>query len=405
MGKSRLSDKDLEDLLRELPKVSDDRHPREIYRKISQKKEKRSLPTWLIPGFATGIVLILIFILTPQLTGLQDTASDRSSNDSSAGIENEVMLEEATEVENKAADSEYATEEIVISEDKDSTVNEPNTMLMEEPSAVYPDDLNGYQAFTISIPDPNALLTVPVTVLLEQTDNKTWFELFEEVMPKLTEEKWGLAEYFPLDANLSYDQTSETVIVDVPANHQYGLGSAAETTFTKTLKESFPTGKVKTIRFTTEGEKGIVLGNYGEIYELKTEEYQNRAYYFSYLGSDPRPYMIPSEQEFDTILDAYSAMEVGEAELGLQASIPTDTGLEFSTAEEDTQTLRINVAGETAHNNQFLYHFEAIMLTAKSFGYEKIRVEGQGIEQIGPFHLAEDIPLPVGPNKKLIDLN
>jgi hypothetical protein len=393
VGKSRLSDKNLEDLLRELPKVSDNRHPREIYRNISLNKEKRSLPTWLIPGVATGIVLLLIFILSPQLTGIQNTASDSSRSDSSASIEN------------KATKSEYGSEELEITEDKAQQINELNTFLVEEPSAVYPDDLNDYQAFTIAIPEPNALLTIPVTVLIEKMEDKTWFELFEEMMPKLTEEKWGLAEYFPLDVNLSFDQASETVLVDVPANHQYGLGSAAETMFTKTLQESFPAEKVKTIRFTTEGKKGIVLGNYGEIFELQTEEYQNRAYYFTYLGSDSRPYMVPSEQQFDTIMEAYSAMEIDEAALGLQASIPTDIKLEFTTAEDDAQTLKVKVTEETELNNQFLDTFEAIMLTAKSFGYNKIRVEGQGIEQIGPFSLKEDVPLPVGPNKKIVELN
>jgi hypothetical protein len=393
VGKSRLSDRDLEDLLRELPKVSDHRHPREIHRNISQIKKKRSMPTWLIPGFATGIVLILIFILTPQLTGIQDTASERSLNDTSVDIEN------------KATTSEYHTEEMEIFGDENSQNNELNSMLIDEPSAVYPNDLKGYQTFTIAIPDPNALTTVPITVLIEKMEDKTWFELFEEIMPKLTEENWGLAEYFPLDANLSYDATSETVTIDVPTNHQYGVGSAAETMFTKTVKVSFPTEKVKRIRFTTEGERGIVLGNYGEIFELQTEKYQNRAYYFSYLGDDSRPYMIPSEKKFDSLLDAYSAMTVGETEKDLQPSIPTETKLEIFTAEDDAQTLIMKVAEGTALNNQFLYSFEALMLTAKSFGYEKVRVEGQGAEQLGPFSLSEDVPLPVGPNKKIIDLN
>jgi hypothetical protein len=402
VGKSRLSNKELEDLLRELPKVSDNRHPREIYHNISHKKTKKSLPTWLIPGVATGIVLFLIFILSPQLTGVQDTASKKSGNDDSSAVENASMLED-NRIENKEAESEHISEEIEIFDDKDPQLNEANTLQMEEPSAVYPNDLNGYQAFTIAIPDPNALLAVPVTVLIEKIEDKTWFELFEEMMPKLTEEKWGLAEYFPLNAKLSYDQTSETIIVDVPANHRYGLGSAAETTFTKTVKESFPIEKVKTIRFTTEGEKGIVLGNYGELFELQTEEYKNRAYYFSYLGSDSRPYMIPSEREYDSVLEAFSAMEADEVELGLQASIPTGIELEFSTVEDDAQILKIRVAEGTELTNQFLYNFEAIMLTAKSFGYDKVRVEGQGIEQIGPFSLTEDVPLPIGPNKKLLN--
>lgn len=399
MGKSKLSDRDIEDLLRGLPKVSDKRHPSEIYRLISLNKQKRRLPSWFIPGVASAIVVFLIYILSPQLIGWQDTAEQKSS--SSVDLENSTMLEENSRSKQETTNTEFAAEERI--EANDTQMNESNTLSIEEPSAVYPDDLKSYQALTIPIPDTDAFMTVPVTVLIEKADEKTWFNQFKETMSKLTEEKWGLAEYFPLDANLSYDQASATITVDVPANHKYGLGSAAETTFTKILTETFPIEKVKKILFKTEGEAGISLGNFGEVTELPTEEQKNRAYFFYFSETNSIPYMIPSVQNFDTILEAYSAMENDQDEIGLKASIPADIKMEISRTEDRSQTLRVVVTDGSKLNDHFLYNLEAMMLTAKSFGFEKIRIEGLEQEQLGPFDLTKDLPLPVGPNKKIIE--
>lgn len=398
MGKSKLSDKDIEDLLRGLPKINDKRHQSEIYQHISLNKKKTSLPAWLIPGLASTLVVFLFFILSPMLFGWQDHAEQKSS--SSDELENSMMLEDNNLSEQETA-SEFSADDSL--EANDLQMKESNASNIEEPNAVYPEDLSSYEAVTIPIPDPNAFMTVPVTVLIEKVDEKTWFDQFKETMSKLTEEQWGLAEYFPLNANLSYDQANATITVDVPANHKYGLGSASETTFTKILTETFPIEKVKKIIFTTEGEKGISLGNYGDVTELPIENQRNRAYFFYYSGTNSIPYMIPSEKEFDTIIEAYSAMKIDQDELGLKAPLPAEIELDVFSTEGSDQTLSVHVKDDIQLKNEFLYNLEAIMLTAKSFGYEKIRVEGLGKKQIGPFDLNEELPLPVGPNKKMIE--
>lgn len=402
MRKPKLSDKDLEELLRQLPKVSDPRHPSEIYQSLSLKKKKKRIPAWVIPGLATGAVLVLLFILSPTLTSWDSVANN--SDYAELSVESTVTRQESKSADDNADST--AMSPFGANESLDNTMEETLTAnKYEEPTAVYPDDLGNNQIFTFSIPDPNAQITVPVTVLVDKNEQKTWFDLYEETMVMLNEEEWGLSEYFPLEASMSYDEGNQSVNVDVAANHTYGYGSTAETIFTSILKESFPIEKVKKITFTTDGQKGIELGNYGTVFELQPEEGANQAYFFFYSGKEDRPYLVPSAEQFGTITEAFARMSVDQDVLGLKASLPQDLVLEKTGWAGSEKTLYLKVSEDFSMNDDFLDSLEAIFLTAKNFGYDFIRFENVSKEHVGPFDLSKELPLPVAPNKKIIKLN
>lgn len=402
MRKQKLNDRDLEELLRQLPKISDPRHPSEIYQGLSLKRKKKRIPAWVIPGLATSAVLVLLFILSPTLTSW-DSVADNSDH-AELSVESTESPQESSRANDNAdssAMSSFGNEESLDNSMEETlTANE-----YEEPTAVYPDDLGNNQIFTFSIPDPNAQVTVPVTVLVDKSEQKTWFDLYEETIVKLDEEEWGLSEYFPLEASMSYDAGNQSVNVDVAANHTYGYGSTAETIFTSVLKESFPIEKVKKITFTTDGQKGIELGNYGTVFEIKTEEGANQAYFFFYSGKEDRPYLIPSAEQYGTITEAFAKMRGDQEVLGLKASLPQDLVLEISNGAGSENTLYLKVSEHFSMGDGFLDSLEAIFLTARNFGYDFIRFENVSTEHVGPFDLSKELPLPVAPNKKMIELN
>lgn len=406
MKKSDLSDKQIESLLRELPKVTDKRSPDEIYQNITLQRKKRRVPGWMLPSLAAGVALILLIILSPALTGWQNSASMSEKSESGSDMAK-------TEVKKEALDSENDhdnTNELKLSKDENisapadrNATMENGQSEMDQLTAVYSEDLNGYNMLTYAIPEPNVQVAVPVTVLVRSENGKSWFELFQETMEELAEEEWGLAEYFPLNAKLSYVQERKEINIDVPADHEYGLGSASETAFESILAKSFPPDKVKQINFTTDGEKGIELGNFGNRTELKIRDRKKHAYYFYYPEGTGKPYIVPSDESFDTIHEAFEKMLKGKEELGLQASIPEQFMNDLVEIESDQKILLIKLADGSDLSGDFLYSLEAIMLTAKNFGYEAVRLDNTATDQVGPFNLAEDIPLPVGPNKKIIN--
>ena len=85
MKKSEWSDKQLEELLRQMPKIQDHRNPRDIYQNLSIKKRKR--PAWLVPGFATAAALLLFFILVPKLLDGTEYSFDNAKQEESSSEE------------------------------------------------------------------------------------------------------------------------------------------------------------------------------------------------------------------------------------------------------------------------------------------------------------------------------
>ena len=98
-------------------------------------------------------------------------------------------------------------------------------------------------------------------------------------------------------------------------------------------------------------------------------------------------------------------MEQDQTEHGLKASLPKGIHLDILNESEKGETLELYISDEVKGQKDFLFSLEAIMLTAKSFGYSKLRVKTEGIKQVGPFSLDEEIPLPVAPNKEVIEFN
>jgi hypothetical protein len=396
VGKLKLNDRQLEELLKELPKLHDERQPEEIYRNITAKLSRKRRWSWLVPALASSVAAALFFILAPGLTGLQDTATEESAMDTAS-----------TEMKDsiKIAGERESEDQMNASFSTDGDSSSATIMAALEPTAVYKEDLENYEALTYTIPDSNAQIAVPITVLVEKAGTKTWFEQFEETMHRLTEEEWGLMDYYPLNADLSYDRASQTVNIDVPAGHSYGFGSAAETWFMRVLGESLPQDKVKRVLFSTDGRKGITLGNTGEKFELPLPPIDGHAYLFFYQGegADGVPYIVPTDDSFNHFSEALEAMSVNRADFALEASLPASFVPERTLVKEEGTTLHLELPAGTSLEENFIYSLEAIMLTAKSFGYEKLKIHNAEPSEIGPFNLNESLELPVGANKKSLD--
>ncbi|MBM4762160.1 negative regulator of sigma-X activity [Bacillus sp. B15-48] len=395
------NDYKLEELLKKLPKVTDNRQPNEIYKNINMKRKKVKVPNWLFPTAAFTVVGSLLFILSPTIIGWQNDKnhSEIAQTSIDTSLEEETAKEENFQTLFENGPLMYEEE---ISDTENQHMMDVSTV---EPTSVYAADLEGYQAFTFPIPDKNAQVLVPVTVMIGKAQNKTWFEQFQDTMGKLKEEEWGLANYYPLNAKLDYNEANQTVQVDLPSNHGYGRGSASETMFIATLKNLFPQEKVKKIIFTTDGQKGIMLGNYSEQHELDNFNTKRHAYFFLYDGEKERPYIVPTEDAFDNIAEALAEMGMDQDELGLKASLPKEVNIDFSSVEQGSETLKLKVAEGSKLNEDFVYSIEAISLTAKTFGYTTVKLESADVEQIGPFNLTEDIYVPVAPNKKIMNVD
>ncbi|MFJ5757850.1 hypothetical protein ACIQAA_01620 [Neobacillus sp. NPDC093182] len=388
MKKSEWSDKQLEELLRQMPKIQDHRNPRDIYQNLSIKKRKR--PAWLIPGFAAAAALLLFFLLVPKmLNGTQNSFDSAKQEESSS--------------EAKISQSDDHSSLLMKKEDRISG-SEPEMGITEiNKNALYDDEVDDGTVITYWIPDSQAQNVVPISIVVTPDNNKNWLTIFTESMELLNEEEWGLSDYYPVNAKFELDDTKNTVIVDVPKNHPYGQGSTAELNFITTLKKNIASNSnVNKIMLKTDGQPGIELGNYGVLQELEVKPEGKHAYFFYTPDGMETTYLVPSADTYQDINAAFEAMKTDHQELGLAASLVPSFPIKEVTTKENNLIITLDENAAMENNLETVYSYEAILLTAKDFGIDTITVLNAPIQLLGPFDLTKEMKVPLAPNLRQI---
>ncbi|MDZ5471160.1 GerMN domain-containing protein (plasmid) [Bacillus sp. 31A1R] len=410
MKKSEWSDKQLEELLREMPKIEDHRDPRDIYQNVASKLKKRQQRTWVVPSIATVAAAALFLILSPNLMNWEQSTdrSVESLDQSNSAVEMKmVQNNEAKDSNIESIEEEELKDDAQgVSIQKDDTESNKRVLTVEEmrKTAVYEQDAEGNEVFTYAIPDQNAQLVVPVSVVVPKVEGKTKFTTFEEWMAKLSEQEWGLTDYYPLNASLQYDDESKVLNIDVPKDHQYGIGSAEQTSFLKILNDTLYMMNIEKVSLTTEGSPGIMFDNYGMKEEITVQPTSNHAYYFFYPNTEEeKPYLVPTNETFNSVEEALQKMKEPMEELGLTPSIPSDINFEvIPSKSKDLLVIQLDSNSKLTDDSSTLYMIEAILLTAKDFNYQKVKIENSNLAQIGDFIFNEEWKVPVAPNKQTV---
>jgi hypothetical protein len=411
--KSQLSDKQLEEILGQMPKIKDHRDSRDIYQNIAHRVEKRKkMPTWVIPGAALAAVLFLAFILSPGLLGVNHSADKSIESNSASDAKSSMEMDTAVKDDSANEDASQEKSTLMMETAEGETEEKSKEFAAMDKAnpydgmiSLYADEVDSEttEILTYSIPDQQAMAIVPVTVTAPKDDGKAWLDSYTDTMPKLLEKEWGLTDYYPMDASWSYDEATKTLTMDVKQDHPYRDGSAANIIFVDSMTNNFSGVGINKMVLTTEGKPGIELSQFGPLEELpiNAESKNKRAYLFLQVDGMPNPYLVPSKEQHKTIGDAFAQMWKGD-EIGyLAASLPEDFNL--AKTEQKDKVLEITLDENTKLDESFLPNLEAILMTASEFDYSGVKFTNANIDQLGPFNLNEVLPLPIAPNKKNIN--
>jgi hypothetical protein len=389
MKKSEWSDHELEQLLQQMPKVKDHRDPRDIYQSLSLKAKKRKAPVWIVPSVASLAAVLLLFILVPQVWqgNFEDSATRQESK--------EVTDDRSNKMELTKINPEDDTKNEI------SNGNDISIMSAPDATAIYEEDVMEQQVITYAIPDQNAQILVPVSVLVPM-ENRSWVELYQSQSEKLTEVQWGLSDYFPLNGTLSMVD-EQTLNIDVPEDHVYGNGSANETIFISTLEEMLSRNEnLQKVTFSTNGNPGIMFGNNGERFEVNKPETKKKSYFIFNPNNQNLPFIVPGIDVFSDIRTALESMRVGNETYGLEPSIPAEFVFDINESSQEQLILSFTGKEQFTDESKYVYCIEAILLTAKEFGYKSVKFENSPIPQIGRFNMENEIRVPVAPNKVIL---
>jgi len=394
MEKNNWSDEQLKSLLRQFPAIKDERDPKSIYQNIAAGKSKQRIRRpWLMPAVASVFAFMLLIVIGESFFrsnngnyNLSDSSSSENSkyiaiNEDSQSTENSSsfqMKEQSGEVENRQADVELQT------------------------TALYAEEVGDKELLTYPIPDKNLQVAVPVSILVENPDSLSKFDLYKKYMSAIEETSWGLDNYYPFDGTVSYDMSNKTVIIDF-ADDVTSLGAIGSDDFLNSIVyqqlESVGADKME---FRRKGQKGVLVGD-RDLTEIYYQQLENRGYYLLTDSVEAENALyVPWETPYHDIETALINMQKDMPEYGLSASIPDNIRFEKIVPNIETSELELYLTKDSIlhADKATLRAIESILLTAKDFQFKTVRFENAGINQIGRFVFTDEIPVPVAANKR-----
>jgi len=365
-------DEQLMKKLRQLPKIEDHANKDELFQRISaqmvERKQQKSYR--LAPILSTLIIAICIIAVIPVFIDLgrnANTLNDTAGNMASESAENHHV---------KMYSTDKHIDEAEISS-HDSDVESYVLQDVDHMTVVYG-----------AVGDDQLQTVIPVTILTSVVDDLN--AQYNHLDKYLETSDWGLNDYLLEHANFEIDLDKAQVLVSFSDHFSIGEGSAYPRMFEKILAKMFIPYEIEKVVFDEE----IDLGAIGKVTELSLHDNGKENYKIFQADEHHRKFLVPLEMDDQvTIEEAIQDMKKGEPAYHIQSTIPEDVQFSFSTVEEE---LIITLTNDWVFENEqkATTMIEAILMTAKSFGYDRVRFNEITVDQIGPYQLSESITVP-----------
>lgn len=374
------------DQLQELPNIKDDMEKEVLYNHISSNltsepdlnKRKNSK---FLPIFATttiALIFITSFLFTTDMLPLEQSSeiatnqemivnrADEANELARTNKNQENYTEYSESGEMHRVESNEQSKSFVIA----NTDNSPLTIV--------------YGAMT----DEQQQYVIPLSFIMEEnTDvNKSYNDMEQFI----DDENWGINEYMLRDA--SFQLKESEVLIDLESD--FSLDEGTTHMFERFLSTMFtPYGIRKAVFRTDKNGNGIELEPYGNIKELSLQEEEN-VYYKLYQNQ----FLVPiTNSDNVSISGAISEMKMKEEGFPIVQTIPS--GIELDVLTEDEQlTLTFEDNTSLDNNQQGIIMVEALLMTAKSYGFQTVQFHNSPVNQIGNYNLSTPINVPEAVN-------
>ncbi|MCA1063232.1 GerMN domain-containing protein [Rossellomorea sp. AcN35-11] len=405
MKKSEWKDRDIEELVRKLPQISDDRTPQSIYANIERQNKKRLISfNRVIPTVAALAVMFILVMLAPSvLNQFNEESMEKSEMNS---------LESSDKTTGNTAQESEHHPKLGNSEMKESSVQEETSqfsMAVEEREgnpvaadklSLYKEDLEGNDFYSYGLISPEAI-PVPISVVDEQGEEADgWLVRQEELAGKLPEGSWGMEEYHPLKGN--FEMGDNRILFTLDEGHPYSGSSAVEYAFYHSLLYSFQYKDVNEIVLQEHDGSVPQFSSTGEFPRIELNENVHTAYYL-YSPNGKERFLVPDNINRGNIKKSIQAMKNPDRNV-FQSVIPKNINISVSDSDDDLTINFLNELDiEALHHDRALEMIEGLLLTSKSSGYEKVKFENIKQQKWNGFDFQEPIETPIGPNKKRLD--
>ncbi len=392
------NDNKIENLLGDMPDVSDDRPKSEILERLKQDQRlniprRNNFKRWM-PAFVAAAALLVIGLLIPSMLEGNDSAM-KDSTAESAMMRN-------TSSDNLATDEKLAKASIVEEETGGSSLMMADEAGSTHHFAVYSEDLSDSTLFHLGLAGDQAS-SIPVSFIIPNSQieedfgylNPTSYDLYTKYAARIDEGALGFDDYHPYKGILTRDD--HVIIHQLPKNHGYDRASATMEVYSNSLQDTF--FGFQEVRFENEDRSTVMFSQAGEPSSpliLKNDLKQNNYYLVEQM--DGQQFLSSNFSQPQPSLDvALQQMKIKPNDV-FQPLIPSAINFEVVTdAKLTTVKFAQPLDLEKMEPEKAMQMVEGMLLTAASFG-EQLQFGNVVQEKWNGFNFNQPLPVPVGSN-------
>jgi hypothetical protein len=409
LRKSEWNDHDIEEMMKQLPKIKDERHHSYIYTKVKNNKKSRSSFRRYIPVLVTIAALFIVVLLSPALISQMSQSTEESamegahSTDSAGGdkkVEKDSSANDSSAEISKAPEEENQLKMAEDNDQGDREIKAPENSPHERLS-IYEEDVAAKEYYTYGLVSDDAV-PVPVSVITSTDDSQSWVEHYETISKQIPESEWGFQDYLPIKGDLSLSDNKDEVLLTLEDNHPYSGSNANEYNFYQSLLYSFEDKNIKEIKLQNQDGSSPEFGHLGALSSIPLDQTLHHSFYlYSPNGRDR--YLVPDSINRENVKQSINAMKKTQSDL-YKSVIPEDLSM---SVKEEENIVNISFSDKVDLNSMNFQAaqemIEGILLTAKSSGFEQVQFHNVEPAQWNGFSFTKPVQTPLSPNKKDIE--
>ncbi|WP_188206046.1 hypothetical protein [Alkalibacillus aidingensis] len=400
---SKYENKDIEKLLSEMPQIKDQQTFDHYYDKIAEQLDenvpkRHKKPVWM-PLLATAAGLFLAFIVGMQFFGSGSQMEDASTFDANMG-QSTTEEREGSEVEKNTDDdannfssmdeAEHFNEDTAEDSGMESEITDVNL----ESKALYVDEDEANQFVTLYIPDHQLEYLVPVTVPNPTNQPYESIDYITEIFDQMDEFQSSL--YEPIQYIGDHEDGQPIIEIDNDVTDEYVGGSSAENLLITGILSFFDQFGIDLVRFQSDQNETAMLSHFGEFDQLEVPEREPEIYRLKEVDEDRQSYLVPEQIEPSyTFEEALEMMKEGNETLDIKSTIYEDLELVINELDQQTVSIELDPSEPLEPSEDLLTMIEAILFTAKSYGYQYVEFDTEdSIDHLNQYLLNGSTEVP-----------
>lgn len=380
-------DKEIIDKLKQLPKVENHVDKDYLYEQIRTKlnrssnvkeKLKSTNRKKIIPIFSTLLIIAIMIMILPTFINEMIYTNESKTSDLNESFDAEIDVEESS-LETTESDDDFER-------GKTDDLTSNNSYVLRT--------INNEQTIVYSaIVEEQLQYVIPISFITQ--DKSDLSSVYNELDFYLQEDEWGSLDYLFKDVIFDMDLPNRQVMMSFPEDFSLGDGAALANVFGEMLSAMFQPYGIEKVVFADHYE--LDLGPYGMISELELHEPPLVNYKLFKHPNAERAFLTPIKQEGQSIVEALNDMKNAEQFYHVNQTIPDDVDFHVESSEQE---LLVYFSNDTILEDNQLYMtmIEAILMTAKSYGYQSVIFENTNIEWIGPYNITKTLNVPLAIN-------